>query len=150
MFRINLYISTHILLNMIIRSNKVTIKRIRKPKNQDINQNLQWFFKSLGLFGSRDKNKSCFRMTIVLLKSLKSNEGLTSDEISQRVNLSRGTVVHHLHNLMGSGLVVKDRNRYMLKVDNLSELVDDIEHNLLRTMSHLREVAEEIDNRLEL
>ncbi len=135
---------------MIIRSNKITIKKIRKPRNQDINQDLQWFFRSLGLFGPRDKNKSCFRLTIVLLKSLRSSQGLTSDEISEKVSLSRGTVVHHLHNLMGAGLVVKDRNRYMLKVDNLTELVDDIEHNLLKTMSHLRDVAEEIDNRLEL
>lgn len=135
---------------MIIRSTKITINRIRKPKEQNLNDELQWFFQSLGLFGNRDKNKSCFRMTIVLLKSLRDNDGLTSDEISERVNLSRGTVVHHLHNLMGSGLVIKNRNRYMLKVDNLSELVDEIEQDLYKTMSNLKEVAQQIDDRLEL
>lgn len=135
---------------MIIRTTKITINRIRKPKEQTLNDELQWFFQSLGLFGNRDKNKSCFRMTIVLLKSLRDVDGLTSDEISERVSLSRGTVVHHLHNLMGAGLVVKDRNKYTLKVDNLSELVDEIEQDLYKTMSSLKEVARQIDNRLEL
>ena len=135
---------------MIIRTTKITINRIRKPKEQTLNDELQWFFQSLGLFGNRDKNKSCFRMTIVLLKSLRDVDGLTSDEISERVSLSRGTVVHHLHNLMGAGLVVKDRNKYTLKVDNLTELVDEIEQDLYKTMSSLKEVARQIDNRLEL
>ncbi|MBT3720711.1 winged helix-turn-helix transcriptional regulator [archaeon] len=135
---------------MIIKSRKITINRIRKPKNQNLNDELQWFFQSLGLFGNRDKNKSCFRMTIVLLKSLRDPEGLTSDEISEKVQLSRGTVVHHLHNLMSAGLVVNNRNKYMLKVDNLRELVDEIEHDLFRTMANLRDVADQIDNRLDL
>ncbi len=135
---------------MIIRTRRITINRLRRPKNQNLNDELQWFFQSLGLFGTRDKNKSCFRMTIVLLKSLRESEGLTSDQISERVNLSRGTVVHHLHKLMQSGVVVRDKNRYMLKVDNLAELVDEIEHDLYRTLSDLKDVAGQIDNRLEL
>ena len=135
---------------MIIRSNRITINRIRKPKDSAINDELQWFFDSLGLLGNRDRNKSCFRMVIILLKSLKHGQGMTSDEISERVNLSRGTVVHHLNKLMDSGVVINYKNKYMLRVDNLSSLINEIEHDLYSTMTALRKVAEDIDNRLEL
>ena len=89
-------------------------------------------------------------MVIVLLKSLKHGQGMTSDEISERVNLSRGTVVHHLNRLMDSGVVISHRNKYMLRVDNLSSLIDEIEHDLYNTMNSLRKVAKDIDDRLEL
>ena len=130
---------------MIIRNTKITIKRIRKPR-----EHAQWFFESLGLLGQRDKDRSCFRMVITLLKDLRRGEGMTSDEISEKVNLSRGTVVHHLHKLMNAGVVVNQRNRYMLRVDSLSNLVDEIEHDLYRTMDSLKKAAEEIDKKLEL
>ena len=129
---------------------RITISRIRKPKENTLNDELQWIFQSLGLFGNRDKNKSCFRMVIVLLRELREGEGLTSDEISEKVNLSRGTVVHHLHKLMGAGLVVTDHNKYMLRVNNLKDLIDEIEQDIFKTMADLKKVAEEMDKRLEL
>ncbi|MFH2021583.1 MAG: winged helix-turn-helix domain-containing protein [archaeon] len=135
---------------MIAKNIKITITRMRKPREENLNDELQWFFQSLGIFGNRDKNKSCFRTVIVLLRSLRHDEGLTSDEISEKVSLSRGTVIHHLHNLIGSGLVVNDRNRYMLRVDNLKELVDEVEQDIYKTMTELRKVAEEMDKKLEL
>ena len=72
------------------------------------------------------------------------------DEIAEKVHLSRGTVVHHLHKLIGSGLVVSRAQKYSLRFENLSELMDEIERDLLRTMVKLKRSAEEIDKRLEL
>jgi DNA-binding transcriptional ArsR family regulator len=132
------------------RNNRITIFRTKKPSADNINEELHWFCDSLGLFGERDKDKSCFRMFVVLLRSLHHTEGLTSDEISAKVSLSRGTVVHHLHKLMGAGLVTSERNKYMLRVENLSSLVEEIERDILKTMGELREAAHEIDERLNL
>jgi predicted transcriptional regulator len=135
---------------MILRKNKITIYRTRKPGEENVNEELKWFCDSLGLFGERDKDKSCFRMFVVLLKSLHNAPGMSSDEISEQVGLSRGTVVHHLHRLIGSGIVVQDQNRYMIRVNNLSNLVEEVERDILRTMEEPRVAAEEIDKRLEL
>ena len=129
---------------------RITIQYQRTPKEKGLNEELQWFCDSLGLFGSRDKDKSCFRMFIILLRSLRNTEGLTSDELSEKVGLSRGTVVHHLHKLMGSGLVIQDKSKYMLRVEDLKTLVDEVERDLMQTMEKLRDVAENIDKRLEL
>ena len=129
---------------------KITIIKSRKPAENNLNQDLQWLGSSLGLFNLRDKDKSCFRIFIELLKATKRKHPLSSDELAYRLNLTRGTVVHHINKLMEAGIVVNELNRYMLRVDNLKELIDEIEKDLQRTCSALREIAEEVDDKLRL
>ncbi|MFH1398880.1 MAG: helix-turn-helix domain-containing protein [Candidatus Woesearchaeota archaeon] len=133
---------------MYIYNQKITIIRHKKPSSEDTNAKLQWFGSSLGLFNLRDKDKSCFRIFVELLKSSKQDQGLTSDEIAERSDLSRGTVVHHLDKLIKSGMVVHEKNQYELRVDNLGALVDEIRKDIQRTMNDLREIAEIIDKEI--
>ncbi len=133
-----------------IYSQRITIVRTRKPAEKNVNQELQWFGNSLGLFNLRDKDKSCFRIFIELLKAAKAKRPLSSDELAYRLNLTRGTVIHHINKLMDSGIVVYDGKRYMLRVDNLKELVDEVEKDIERTCSDLKSIADEIDKRLGL
>ncbi|HLC96230.1 MAG TPA: winged helix-turn-helix domain-containing protein [Candidatus Nanoarchaeia archaeon] len=128
---------------------KITIINIQRPA-ENINQELQWFGHSLGLFSERDKDKSCFRIFIELLKAAKLRHPLTSDELGYHLKLTRGTIIHHINTLMGSGLVLRDGNRYLLRVDNLSELTDEIEEDLLRSFRKLKAVAEKLDDRMGL
>ena len=79
---------------------RITIVQIRKPAEHNVNQELQWFGTSLGLFNLRDKDKSTFRLFIELLKSAKANHMLTSDELAAKLALSRGTIIHHINKLM--------------------------------------------------
>ena len=134
---------------MVIISQRITIIKIRRPQ-KNINDELQWFGNSMGLFNMRDKDKSMFRIFIELLKSTKARKYLTSDEIAERLELSRGTVIHHVNKLMSAGIVVNERNTYLLRVDNLEALVDELKADVSRTMDDLRKVAEEIDKTLGL
>ena len=77
----------------------------------------------------RDKDRSCYRIFLELIKSAKLGEPLSSDEIAERLNLSRGTVVHHLNRLMDSGLVVHQQRKYILRVDRLERLIVSIHEN---------------------
>ena len=129
---------------------RITIVQIRKPAEHNINQELQWLGTSLGLFNLRDKDKSCFRIFIELLKSSKSHQMLTSDEFASKLSLSRGTIIHHINRLMESGLVVHEGNRYILRVENLKSLIEELEKDIKRACDDLKEVAKEIDNRLGL
>jgi len=133
-----------------MRFTRITIIRINRPQQESINDELKYLGESLGLFSERDKDKSCFRIFIVLLKSLKINHKLTSDEIADRTNLTRGTVIHHLNRLMESGIVVSQKNYYMLAVDNMEELVDLVKNNLSKTFDNLKPIARNIDKKLEL
>ena len=129
---------------------RITIMNIRKPAVKNVNQELQWLGSSLGLFNLRDKDKSCFRVFIELIKNAKKGIPLSSDELAYRLDLSRGTVVHHIHKLLESGIVVQAPRGYILRVDSLRELIDEVEKDLRRTCDDLRSMAEEIDENLGL
>ncbi len=129
---------------------RITIIKTGKPEKDNLNQELQFLGESLGLFSERDKDKSCFRIFIVLVKSLKTGRSLTSDEIADQTNLSRGTVIHHLNRLMESGIVVNQKSYYMLAVDSIEELVDLAKNNIIKTFDNLKATAKNIDKKLEL
>ena len=134
----------------MIRFQRITIIKSRAPEKENLNYELQWFGNSLGLFNLRDKDKSCFRMFITLLKAVKKDEVLSSDELADRLNLSRGTIVFHLNKMMDSGIVITKNKKYMLRVENLKELIDEMERKMKKACSNLREIAEDIDERLGL
>ena len=121
---------------------------MRRPETPSLNEELQWLGSSLGLFNLRDKDKSCFRIFIELLKATKTNRSITSDELAERLTLTRGTVVHHINKLMETGLVVYEKKGYMLRVNNLSALIDELEEDMKRTCATLRKIAEDIDVRM--
>src|SRR3989338_9372674 len=124
---------------------RITIFNIRKPIEKNINEELQWLGSSLGLFNLRDKDKSCFRVFIELIKNAKFGKPLSSDEIAYRLGLSRGTVIHHINKLIDAGIVLQAERGYILRVSTLRELIDEVEKDLRRTCDELKEMAEEID-----
>lgn len=128
---------------------RITVIRVEKPsKKSDINEKLQWLCTSLGLFSERDKDSSCFRIFIELLKSGRTKVPLTSDEIAFRLHLSRGTVIHHINKLLRAGIVVHTKNIYYLRVSSLSSLIDEIEGDIERVCEDMKEIAENIDAEL--
>ena len=121
---------------------------MRRPSRQNLNEDLQWFGQCLGLFSLRDKDKSMFRIFIELLKAARQGEGMTSDDLAERLQLTRGTVVHHLHKLLESGIVTYEGRWYVLRDPRLERLVDEIEKDLLRACSDLKAAAQQIDERM--
>jgi len=129
---------------------RITIMNVRRPIQKNINDELQWLGSSLGLFNLRDRDKSCFRVFIELIKNAKIGTPLSSDEIAYRLELSRGTVIHHINKLIDSGIVMQAERGYILRVGTLRELIDEVEKDLRRTCDELRDMAEEIDKSLGL
>lgn len=135
---------------MVYIRQRITIVNIRRPAEHNVNQELQWFGSSLGLFNLRDKDKSTFRVFIELLKSAKTDAPLTSDELAAKLDLTRGTIIHHINKLMESGLVIHEGSKYTLRVDNLKALIEEVEKDIKRACDDLKEVAKDIDSRLGL
>ena len=130
---------------MIIRRQKITIMQVRRPPKQDMNDELQWLGNSLGLFNVRDKDRSCYRIFVELLKAARHNVPLSSDELAYSLHLTRGTVVHHLNKLMQAGLVIQAGRGYLLRVANLHQLIEELEKDAIRTLENLKKVAKDID-----
>ncbi len=127
---------------------RITIIKVGRPPRQNINEELQWFGTSLGLFGNRDKEKSCFRIFLELLKSTKRHRPLSSDELALRTSLSRGTVVFHLNKLDDAGLITPTPDGYLLRVSNLAAVVEEIKKDINETCFELLKIAKEIDEEL--
>ena len=125
---------------------RVTVIKMRRFQQGNVNADLQWFGNSLGLFGLRDRDSSCFRIFITLVK--RSNVPLSSDQIAEHLNLSRGTVVHHLIKLMDSGIVVREKEGYILREQSLLKLIDDLKRDTESMFFELREVAKDIDEKI--
>ena len=68
---------------------EINIKNIEKKENNDFNKDIQWLSDSLGLFNLRDKEKSCFRIFLELIKAKKEDKLISSDEIAFNSHLSR-------------------------------------------------------------
>ncbi|MCB9362688.1 ArsR family transcriptional regulator [Candidatus Woesearchaeota archaeon] len=129
---------------------RATIVHEPRPRSGNINDQLQWIAISLGLFSKRDKERSNFRLFILLLKAAKNRESLTSDELAAQLKLSRGTVNHHLLKLLQSGIVVHKGRGYALRAESLRYLIEEIEKDIKRTTEDMKTIAKEIDTWLHL
>jgi len=121
---------------------------LEKPEEDNINIQIQYFGRCLGLFGLRDKDKSCFRLFVELVKVAKEERPISSQELTFRLNLSRGTVVHHLNRLIDAGIVKCEDNRYQLKEASLEHVVDSVDKELSVLMNNLKEIAKKLDEQL--
>jgi biotin operon repressor len=127
---------------------KITIVKIQRPTSKNVNDELQFLGNSLGLFNLRDKDKSCFRVFIELLKAAKRKQPISSDELAYRLGLTRGTVVHHINKLHEAGIVIHEGTRYFLRVDKLQALISEIKRDVMRTCDDLQDIAKMIDDEL--
>ncbi len=127
---------------------RISIERKKKPFTLEINQELQWFGHSLGLFTERDKDRSCFRIFIELVQATKKQAPISSDELAFRLKLTRGTIVHHLNRLMIAGIVSTERNKYILRSESLAQIVEDIRKDVEETLDEIRDVARDIERKL--
>ncbi|MBI2668577.1 helix-turn-helix domain-containing protein [Candidatus Woesearchaeota archaeon] len=127
---------------------RVTIIKLRHGSAGDVNQELQWLGNSLGLFNLRDRDSSCFRVFITMVKRTRKNEPISSDEIAEQLKLSRGTVVHHLTKLIDAGLIIRERERYLLREQHLQKLIQDIRRDAETILQDMENLAREIDLQL--
>lgn len=129
---------------------RVTIVKIEKPSKLTINEEIQWFSNSLGLFGERDKEKSKFRIFLELLKAAKLKKGLSTEQLAEKTSLTRATVIHHLNFLVDQGLAIFKEGKYYLRVQNLENLVSILHNEVKDMFDELSRMAEEIDKELGL
>jgi len=129
---------------------KITIVSSPIPTSDNLNDKLMWLGGSLGLFSKRDKDKSCFRIFIEMLKFARKGIPISSDELAARLNLSRGTVIHHINRMIVAGLIVVDHNRYFLRVSNLRKLIEEVQKDLENSLNDIKIIASDIDELLDL
>jgi len=127
---------------------ELNLIKIKKPTGDNPNRHIIWLCESLGLITKRDKERNCFKIFSEIVKSNKEKKYLNSEQISKTLKISRSNVVHYLNRLINSGLIIKIGNKYELREDNLSLLVNEIEKDARLIFEDLKKVALEVDKGL--
>lgn len=127
---------------------KIHLKKIRTPAPGSLTGDIDFICQSFGYFSQRDKNNTAGRIFRLLVKDTSEGEGLTSDEIAEELELSRGAIVYHLNNFISAGLVIKEKNRYRLRSQSLQKSIEEIRQDAQRIFNEMLKIAEEIDEEL--
>ncbi len=122
---------------------QITVRSLRQPVEKDMENDIEWFCSSLGLLGKRDKEKTGLKIFKSILKA--KNSGISAEDLSEKVNVSRTAVIHHIKTMINSGLIIKEDGMFELRMRSLRKVVDEIELDLERVMKSIREIAEDID-----
>lgn len=127
---------------------RITFIHAPAPPAADVNSELQWLAAALGLFGERDKDSSCFRVFITLVKAAQHGEPVSSDDIAGRCGLTRGTVIHHINKLRDTGLVAHQHEGYGLTETSLEASLLKVEEEINDLLKLMRAVARDVDKKL--
>lgn len=126
------------------------IREVRPPNKKNLDSDLEWIARSLGLVEVRDRRKSAMKIFRILVKTASEGKRLGSNQISNQVRLSRGTAVSHLNHMMASGVAIRQESRYELRMRSVEKTVDEIEKDIYRVLQNVKEIARDVDRRLGL
>lgn len=127
-----------------------TIRKLREPTEKKLDKDIEWVCNSLGFITLRDQDKTAFEILKALIKAAKKGKGLTSEELTGVVKPTIGSVVYHLKKLMKAGLVVKINSTYELRMYSFLKTIEEIEKEISMTLSDIKVIARDIDNKVGL
>jgi hypothetical protein len=123
-----------------------TVKKLREPVEKKLDQDIEWVCNSLGFLTPRDQDKTAFNILKALIKSARKGEGLTSEELTEHVEPTVGSVIYHLKKMIKAGLVVKLDSTYELRMNSFLKTIDEIEKEIVNTLGDIKKIARDIDN----
>lgn len=126
------------------------IRDIRKPAKKNLETDIDWFCKCLGFMEPRDKEKTAIAIFKEILNCSKDKKTITSLLLMKKLRLSRGITVYYLNKFLECGLIRRIGNQYELRERNIESTINEIEKDLLRVISNIKEMAIEIDERLKM
>jgi len=126
---------------------RITIS-IEPIPESNTNQEIHWISQALGLFNERDKEKSCHRIFVELIKAKKDNTLLSSQDLADKSNLSRATVLHHLDKLIESNIVMEKNHEFELIDSNLNSIIIRLKKEMNEFLEEMEKVSKKLDEEL--
>jgi predicted transcriptional regulator len=124
---------------------KIVVRRVERPFSGSMDKELEWICSSLGFFEPIDRGKTAASVFKAIVQSTEKGRPLSSTEISERVEMSRGSVINHLNNLQRSGLIIRDGRVYLARSRSMFRTIEEIEEDIERIFARMKKTAREID-----
>jgi len=127
---------------------QVLLRELEKPIEKNLEDDINWICESFGFYERIDKKKRASCIFKELLRALTDRKGLTSTELGQLSDITRGAALNHLKRMMASGFVIKEGNKYLLRSSSLYETINEIHRDIDRLFENIEQIAIEIDERM--
>lgn len=126
---------------------KVIVKKIERPFSNKIDDELNWLCECLGFFEPIDKDKTASAVFKEIIVNAEKGKLLTSTELAERVEMSRGAVINHLNRLIRSGLVEKQGHYYLPRSKSVTRTIQEIEEDIDSIFRRMELAAKAIDKK---
>lgn len=126
---------------------KIVIRRVEKPLEKSFEKDFDWMCRSLGFFEQIDKEKTASTVLREVVRAACEGKPITSSSLAGRIEMSRGSVINHLNNLIKSGLIVKDGRFYYPRSRSIYRTIQEIEEDVDRIFRRMEETAKRIDKK---
>ncbi|MBU4246620.1 hypothetical protein L6303_00730 [archaeon] len=123
----------------------IIIKEIKQPREENVENEIEWLCESFGFANKRDKNKTAMRIFEIMLQAAHKDMALSSDDIAEKAKIARSTAIHHMDRYQQSGIIVKTDQGYELRMRNVEDTIEEMELDMLRMIARMRRIAKEID-----
>ena len=127
---------------------KIVIKKVEEPFSSDPFVELDWICQSLGFFEPIDRDKTASAIFKELLQISNKQKAMSSTLLSERLNMSRGSIINHLNNLQRAGLIVRQGRYYYPRSKSISRTIAEIEEDIDRVFQKMKKAAQEIDKEM--
>lgn len=126
---------------------KLVIKTLNKPSKQESGDLFEWFCDVFDLVSKTNE------MEPEILKEVAGHslrgDGITSLDLTAKLEMPRSTVIYHLNRFIYSGLVVRKGRRYYLRSGDMESTIEELQADMLREFQRMNEFAQKIDQLME-
>ncbi len=129
---------------------QIILKQYDRPKEDNVDKDIAWFCDSLGIVSGRDTAYTASRIVVDIINMASKDKRIFSELLAENLELNQNLINHHIRNLINSGLIIRERKQILIRGGSLKEAVREIRKDALRILDTIEEIAEEIDEELNL
>ncbi len=124
---------------------RIEIRVIQRPDDDDPEKMLRWFVAVLGLSGDHKDSIAEQILKDFAYAAKEGIDGLSSSELRFEKNIPRSTVIYHLNRFIDSGIIVKKGRKYHLRAGEMSKVIEELEYDIEKEMRRMLDMARDFD-----
>ncbi len=124
---------------------RIEIRVIERPDDDDPEKMLRWFVAVLGLASDQKSGIEEQILKDFAYAAKEGIDGLSSSELRFDKEVPRSTVIYHLNRFIDSGVLVKKGRKYHLRANEMEKVVQELEYDIEREMRRMLDTAKEFD-----
>ncbi len=125
---------------------KISLRKLEIPLEDNLEKDLEWLCETLGLVSGRDLERTAIKILYNILDAQASKDGITSEELADKLSLSRGAINYHLRSLIDSGLLTREKNMIKLRSSSILRTINELKKEIDDIFSDVMKISEHLDN----